>query len=471
MGVSFTHPDYDRTAPKWKRCRDAVCGQDALHAAGEAYLPKLKAEDGEDYKARKLRSDFFNASWRTIAGLTGMAFRKPPVVDLPKSIEPFLNDIDLAGRSMASFAEMMVEEVLEVSRCGIMVDYPQLPENVSAISLAAAEQMGMRPSLKFYPAESIRNWRYSTVGNRKVLVMVVLGEVGEIRNGEFEVKHEERFRVLDLDEAGSYRQRVFAVREGKDILLEVIYPLKRGKPMLELPFAILGASGKGSDIDDPSLIDLIDANIAHYQVNSDYRHGLHFTGLPTLFLAGVVQEEGAGPFYIGGQAAITSNHPDAKAMFVEYTGQGLGAVERALAGLERRMAVLGARMIADESRQAETLGATQIKRQGENSILSRIVIAVSNACEWALGIMAEWVGASGAIKYEINREFTPIMMDAQQLTAMVGAWQAGGLSGSELFDVLQRGDIIDGEKSFEEHQEEIDANPQMPAPVVPAIAA
>lgn len=454
-GVKTTHAEYDRLAPLWKRCRDAVTGQAAIHAAGIEYLPKLKEETDPDYKARRCRSDFFNATYRTTSALTGMAFHKPPVAKLPSAMETWKDDINLAGVNLDALAEQVVEEVLEVGRVGILVDHP--PAVVTPISQAAAETMGLRPSIQLYQAEAIRNWKTGRVNNKRVLTQVVLGETEQVAKDEFETKAEDRYRVLDLDEAGNYRQRLFKVEDGKDIQIGAdIYPQMNGKSLPFIPFLIVGRSGKGDMPDEPPLIDLVDANIAHYQVNADYRHGLHFTGLPTLFLAGVVQEDGASPFYIGGQAAITSQHPDAKGMFIEYTGQGLNAVKDALAGLERRMAILGARMIADESKQAETLGATRIKRMGENSVLSRIVIAASEAIEAALGIMAQWAGVSDAgIEYQINRDFAPAMLGAQELTALVGSWQAGAISEAELFDVLKRGDVIDAGKTLEEHQEEV----------------
>ena len=463
MAVKHTHAEYDRLSPLWKRCRDAVAGQKAIHEAGKAYLPVLKGEEDEDYKARLCRSDFFNATFRTTSALTGMAFAKPPVVKLPAAIEKWKDDIDLAGVNLDALAEQVVEEVLEVGRVGILVDHP--PAAATPISQAAAEAQGLRPSIQLYPAESIRNWKHGRVGNRVVLTMVVLGETEMVATDEFESKAEDRFRVLDLDEAGHYRQRLFKVENGKDVQIGAdIYPLMNGKPLTFIPFLIVGRSGKGDKPDEPPLIDLVDANIAHYQVNADYRHGLHFTGLPTLFLAGVVQEVNAAPFYIGGQAAITSQHPDAKGMFIEYTGQGLNAVKDALASLERRMAILGARMIADESKQAETLGATQIKRAGENSVLARIVITASEAIEAALGIMAMWAGAGGEIVYQINRDFAPAMLGAQELTALVAAWQNGALSEAELFEVLQRGDVIDAAKPFDEHQAEAEAQVVVPKP-------
>jgi hypothetical protein len=455
VSVKQTHPDYDRMAPLWERCRDIVRGQSTLHAKGKKYLPKLKGEDDEEHKARISRSDLFNGTWRTISGLVGMAFRKEAERTLPGVLDGYARDITMSGVNLDALAEQIVEEVLEVGRIGLMVDHPEMPENVTAITRDNAERMGLRPFLSIYPAESIRNWRFTRIANMWQLSRVVLGENAEIPEDEFSSKVEERFRVLDIDEKGFYRQRVFKVEDGKDILLQgPIYPRVNGAPMTSIPFAIIGRSGKGDAIDEPPLIDLVDANFAHYQLNSDYRHGLHFTALPTLFLAGI-QEDPASPFYIGGSAAITSAHPDAKGMFIEYTGQGLGAISTALKELEQRMAILGARMIADETRQAETLGATQIKRAGENSILARIVIAASEAIEWALGVMAMWPGVSGEIVYKINREFSPIGMASSDLIAYMSAVQQGLMSEAEFYTLLQRGDVIDGQKDFETHQEEI----------------
>ena len=467
-GVRTTHPEYDRLSKFWKRCSDVVDGQDALHSAGEAYLPKLRDETAEDYRARLTRSDFFNATWRTINGLAGMAFRKPPIVEVPKGIEPFLKDIDLAGCSMDDMAKHMVEDSLEYGVLGLLVDHPPAPENVTGITVAAKEALGLRPLIQYYEIESVINWRYVRVANQTVLGLVVLKEEAQTGEDEFSHETEARYRVLDLDGSGHYRQRVYRITDkGEDEQVGTdIYPLMNGAKLSAIPFRIVG------EMDVPPLIDLVDANVAHYQINSDYRHGLHFTALPTLFVAGVQLEQGQS-FHIGSTAAVVAPDPNADAKFIEFTGQGMGAIEKALLGLEQRMAILGARMVADETRQAETLGATKIKRAGENSVLADIVIGVSDAIEWALGIFAQWAGQSGEVLYQINREFTPTMMDAQTLTALVGAVQAGKLSDPEFFELMQRGDVIDAAKTYDEHQAEVDLAPTMPkpAPALPANAA
>ena len=132
--------------------------------------------------------------------------------------------------------------------------------------------------------------------------------------------------------------------------------------------------------------------------------------------------------------------------------------------------MLGARAIADETKQAETLGGTAIKRSGENSLLAATAIAISDALEWALTVFAQWAGQTGEVEYQINRDFLPTLMDAQTLTALVGAVQAGQISQAEFFDLMQRGDVIDGEKSFEEHQAETEMQGGPVRPVVAPVA-
>jgi len=465
MSVKTTHKDYDRFAPKWKRCRDAVAGQDAIHTAADAYLPKLKDETPDDYKARLKRSDFFNGTWRTIDGLGGMAFRKEPTIDVPKGIETYLEDVNMAGADINALATETVEDVLSVGRIGILVDHPMMPENVSAITVDAAEKLGLRPTLQIYMAESIINWKFARLNNAWVLRLVVLKECEAIPDGEFKEKLEDRYRVLDLDEAGHYRQRMFKLgdKQEDEQIGGDLYPLMNNKPLEFIPFAIIGTGGRGDVIDEPPLIDLVDANLALYQINADYRHGLHFTGLPTPYVTGHQQQDGDS-FYIGSTKAWVFADAAATVGFLEFQGQGLEALKGAIADKKQEMALLGARMIADETKQVETLGATQIKRAGENSVLAKIVQAVSTSLEWCLGVFADWAGQSGEIVYQINKDFLPLGMDAQMFNAYLAAVGAGEMTSEEFFDLMQRGDVVKADLTFAEHQAKL----EMQGPAAPA---
>jgi hypothetical protein len=84
-----------------RRCR----GQDAVHTAADAYLPKLKDQDPEATSAYVMRTPFYNATWRTIAGLVGMLFRKPPKHRMPEAMKEMLDDVTMDGVPMQVFAQ------------------------------------------------------------------------------------------------------------------------------------------------------------------------------------------------------------------------------------------------------------------------------------------------------------------------------------------------------------------------------
>ncbi len=74
MSVKNTHPAYDKYAPLWKTMRDVCAGQTAVHQAGPAYLPRLSEQSDAEYAAYKGRALFYNATWRTVAGMIGIGF-------------------------------------------------------------------------------------------------------------------------------------------------------------------------------------------------------------------------------------------------------------------------------------------------------------------------------------------------------------------------------------------------------------
>lgn len=460
QGIDTHHADFDKFAPKWKRVRDTFAGQDEVHKAGAEYLPMLKQQEPADYASYVKRAGFYNATWRTVAGLLGMMFRKPAEAELPGTVESYANDIDMAGTTLDTFARKVALEVLGAGRVGIMVDHPDTG-GATPVNVASAEALGLRPMLKIYRAECIINWKYARVANHWRLVRVTLQETVEEADGEFKAKLVDQWRVLDLDEGGSYRQRVFqkATKAGEfEQIGADVYPQIGGNNLTALPFYITGPDGVDAELDEPPLIDLVDLNLSHYRTNADYEHGCHFTGLPTAVVSGYTpNSETNERFYIGSTSAWVFPDPNAKASFLEFTGQGLSSLRDNLDRKEQQMAVLGARMIAEEKRVAETATTASIHRTGENSVLSSIALAVSDAMERALRIFAFWAGANGEVAYQINRDYNPAGLEPAMLTALMKAVQVGNLSPQSLHTLMQRADLIESVVTFEDEQERIGA--------------
>ena len=122
------------------------------------------------------------------------------------------------------------------------------------------------------------------------------------------------------------------------------------------------------------------------------------------------------------------------------------------------MAAIGARMLAPEKSGVEAAHTLEIKRAGETSVLASHANSVSATMTKALEVMAQWVGASGEISYRLNTDFMPLRLTAQEITAMVGAWQSGGISKQTFFYNLQQGELVAPGKTYEDEQADIETS-------------
>lgn len=451
MPVNSRHPEYERMVERWARCRTASDGQDAVHAAGEAHLPKLKEQTAEDYKAYVQRATFFNATWRTISGLKGMLFRKPPKVEAPGKAKEMLDDVTMSGVPVHQFLEETCEETLKIGRVGILVDYPTAQAGMT--TMADAKAANLRPMMQLYIAEAIINWRVGRVNNISALTMVVLEECEMVEVDAFKAREEKRWRVLDL-EGGKYRVRMFMLdKDQKEVQIGPdAYPLMNNAPLDFIPFTFIGPDDSTPQVDEPPLIDLVNVNLSHYRSTADLEHGAHFTGLPTPWVAGHVPEKPTDKLYIGSQAAWVFKNENAKVGYLEFTGQGLEALRNLCQDKEKHMAVLGARMLEQQKRAAETADSQAQHRKGEESSLACAAQSISLGFKKALEWFSQWAGSDGPCEVALNRDFYPQAMTSQMLTALVGALQMGSISPETFFDNLQKGEIIAHDRTFEEEQ-------------------
>ena len=456
MSVKNQHADYSAMASRWKMCRDASEGEHAVHEAGELYLPKLSEEKPESYNLRRSMTPWFNATWRTISGLRGMMFRKPPVVEVPAALDEVINDIDLEGNSLQQFVQNVAREALEVGRVGVLTDYPV--ETIPGMTVLDAKRLRLRAFASMYKTESIINWREKRVNGSKVLNMVVLTENAELpADNEFEIVIEERYRVLDLID-GKYRQRVFKVdKNGNDEQIgKDMFPLMNNKPLDYIPFVFIGVDCVGPKVEAPPLIDLVTMNFKHYGQATSYERGCFFSGLPSLFISGHGDPD--TKIYIGGSMANVLPQPDSKAYFVEVQSE-FNALRTNLLDKQQAMAVLGARMLESQKAGVESGDAIARRQTGEESLLSCMSQTISMGVTVALQWLTAWESVDGDVKVELNRDFLPASMDAQMLTALVGAWQSGAISQNSLFHMLKQGEIIEDGIDFEEEQGRIDTAP------------
>jgi hypothetical protein len=453
MAVQDFHPDYIKYEPQWKACRDAAEGQYAIHKAGSLYLPYLSGQTQDEYNSYRARALFYEATGRTIQGLTGMIFRKPPEIE-HGGMEDFDSDVTLDAMSLRGFAEDLTGEVMTVGRVGVLIEYPQAA--TAEMTLAQAQALNMRPYFVKFKTENIRNWKVGRINNQLKITEIRLSEIVEENSDDFDSVTIEQIRVLDLFNE-NYRVRIYRKDEktAKWVQFEDdFFPIRNGAYMSEIPFVFISTNGTGQAVESPPLMGLVNINISHYRSTADLEHGAHFTGLPTAIITGIQADDAKGEFKIGSSTAWLFSNPDADAKYLEFTGQGLSALVERLTAKEGQMASLGAQMLAPDARRNESTDTASMRHMGENSILANIAQAISEGVNICLEVAAEWMGVAKS-EIELNRDFSPTPMTPQMLTALVASWQSGAISTQTLFDNLKEGEVISHDKDFEEEQDEI----------------
>ena len=489
MAVNTTHPDYDDAAVDWSRARDVLAGEDAVKGGGEKYVPRLDSQSDEEFAAYVQRASFFNATARTSEAYQGLIFRRPPFVKLPEgssglgnAMQEFANDADMLGTSLTAYAKMVVGDVIGLGRAGTLVDWESEAEE--------------RAYAVFYRAEQIINWRVERVNGRNVPVLIALRETANIehptsntehrtRNGEevrargdarppgggddFEASLVEQIRVLRLvpgQDGGVFcrvdlwQERAAEGEKGKKgwVVVESRVPRRLGKPLPLIPFVFHGPRHSRPDVDRGPLEDIIAVNLDHYRLDADFKHGLHFTALPTAWVSGF--DKGAS-LRIGSSQAWVSETPGANAGFLEFKGQGLETFERAMDRDERLMAILGSRMLEEAKRVGETATAIELRQSGEYSILGGVAFSVSESLTQVLRWVYWWNSteelpddvSDRQVLMQLNTDFSTKGLASQDVQAIVAAWQAGAISQDTMHELFRRGEVLPEGRTNEEEAE------------------
>jgi hypothetical protein len=124
------------------------------------------------------------------------------------------------------------------------------------------------------------------------------------------------------------------------------------------------------------------------------------------------------------------------------------------------MALLGSKILSQDSRAAEVAATAAIHRAGENSVLAAIAKAMSTSITQAIQWMCRFQGWDDEVSYRLNTDFYPTPMDSQTIIALIGAVQARKMSDEEFFEALVEGEVIRSDKKFDVHKKEIDAMPK-----------
>jgi hypothetical protein len=398
--------------------RALMGGTDTMREAGKTYLPKFKAEQDADYKARLNSSWLFNGMRKTVKDMTGRVFTKPiTIVDGSPRLQEFATDINMQGQDLSAFASDVFKDAFVPGISFIMVDAPRREGETTR---AAAASLGLRPYMVHLRVEDILGFKTEQFNNVLALSMLrIMESVTEPDpEDEFSQIDVKQVRVLTRAE-GVVSVRIYRKNDKDDWLVYDEYT-SGAEEITVIPFY---AQRTGFFIAEPVLEDLADVNIAHWQSQSDQRHILHFARVPILFASGRGDDE---PLVISASQAVTSINAEATLEWVEHSGAAIGAGRTDLLDLQYQMQALGLQLLVASH---ETATGAVLDSTKETSTLSMMADNLKDALEQALEWMEFYDGRSNeSVTVEVNKDFGIVPLTAQEVQVMQADVNLGLLS-------------------------------------------
>lgn len=468
--VDYVLPEVNEAMKSWELIRDVVNGEGAVKARGK-YLPYIMPEDKSEFNkgrnnAYSQRAVFYGVTKRTLKGMAGQVTSKPATLTVPALLDFLENDVDGGAVSLDQQSRQALSDNLSVGRLGLLTDYPMLDGAQARPTRADLLEGRIRPSIQYYFAEQIINWRVEMVGGQRKLTLVVLTEKYVKEDDGFKKEEDVQWRVLRLVD-NEYIVQVY--RKDQTGMFVVVPELSAkpldstGKPFDEILFVIVGSDNNDPGIDDAPLLDMASLNIAHYRNSADHEESVFIVGQPTPVMGGLtkewVEEVWANKELMPNGVALGSRSP------IPLPPNGFAELLQAepntlcfeaMKYKEEQMKALGAKLVEPRT-GTRTLGEAQMDEASEASVLMACALNVSAGYTRALRWCAMFVGApiTDDLGYELNTDFEISRMTADQRRQLLAEWQAGAISTSEFRAILRRAGIATQED--EEFQEEVDA--------------
>lgn len=478
MPVDSRHPEYEARCKEWKTIRDVVAGLRAIRAGTTLYLPKLFNQSEAEYGSYLARAMFFGAPARTLEAFQGMLTRKAPKVEAPKDAKDFLADCDLQNGSFLAHVQSVIWELLNTAAAGTLLDWNE--------KLA-------RPYLTMYNVEQFINWDVANIGGKVMLSFVMLEEsstewsplTGHPAPDGYAKPSYEQWREFRLEEKdGTYKctakvwRKPFDAKGQKDsfILIETRELTRRGQALPFIPYQAHGLGVNPLCLEKPIGLDLADVAISQYQNSADYENGLHIAGLPTPWAAGFTDDTKT-VLALGVSRAWVSPDVNAKCGFLEFTGQGLQALQGAIKDKSEMMAALGARILDAPTNAAEATETVKLRQTSESNVLTDLAASAEQTLSMALRMALWWMGTEAdpmvlrdTVYVAINKDLLGSKLPPAMLQQLLAALQANSISFETFFWNMQQGNMYADGVDLEKEKLAIEQNPPPPPlPVDPNI--
>ena len=437
MSVKIHHPAYKEMEKEWKVVKALTIGPRAVkhNNVVQDILRNPDPEDLTRFLSYVEGAVYTNFTGRTRIGLVGAAFRQEPEINLPVELEYLEDDADGNGLGLNQLAKDLLGDLMSSGREILLVDFPQINED-----LTAEESQGLEAVFLRYSALDLINWGSN---------FMVLEEWYNKSEDEFGHDMVPQHRVLRLRSEG-YTQQVY--RDEKPFTEEILITAADGSTFDFIPAVVVGAQNNDIDVDEIPLGDIAHVNAGHFRNSADleencFVHSQLTLGISTDMDSKEWTEFNPNGVVVGSRSGV---HLGANGSFQPVQADPNNLADVLMERKESQMVQLGARIIEKRSGQ-DTATAARIDATGENSVLADLVNnvedGISNCIEWAGLFMG---ATTDGTEYKMNRQFFDDSIDPQKAVAAMQYYDRGIITKRDIGQTARKAGFVSEDTTEEE---------------------
>lgn len=443
-------------------------GTERLRERRTTYLPQFPFEEDDNYERRVSQAVLFNATKRTVEGVTGKLLRKAPAFQADSESDPVLahmNNVDLEGSKANVWIKQWVRAAVRDGLTHAIVDHTRGPGG-EEVSREDVKDRGLRPYWVHIPAASLIGWTDVDIDGHRTLTQIRYIEGAAIPDGAYGTKNVQRLRVItrptDVDEAGkvtltggkvTWELYERSTTTGQTEATGMGEMIDQGEMDLDfIPLVTYYTNRTGYLKARPLYLDLAYQNVRHYQSQSTADRGIDVGQYAILALKGLADDK---PIQIGPFNAVKLSGENGDAKWVEIAGNALAAAASRLVESEKIMGIEGLSQLHTEQRSAETARAKEIDKTEQNALFETLAEDLQDAINNLLWFHARWMGASTHPEVDINKDFDTLQLTPAHVKELREMRGSGDISREALVDALKRGEWLPDTYDADEDMEQI----------------
>jgi len=398
------------------------------------YLIKWYKEDDFKYDWRKNVSYYQNYVSPIVNGLTNMIFNKAHIIEVDENYE---KNIDLLDTPLLKFMQQVTKNAIRDGLTFLIADTNK--NDNSPISKLDEVDLGFRAYLKNFEYKQLVSWKY----DKNILTQIVFKDSIDIDIDDFSIK------TIDC-------YIVFKIGGGE------VYYNETGTPELKyawendlnyIPISIIYGSLDSKGVIANSIVwDIVKLNKSHLNLKSGLMNICHIASNPIPTIWGL--PDNANTLSLGVNTPLVFPTKQGNAYDFEWkeiTGSSVNIAIKEIEALEDYIISSSFNILKIETFKTAT--EARINYGRNKTILNAIADSLESGINQALKICEDLTNSKiGEIK--LNKDFSDILMTAENIKALLELRKNGDISLETLWDSLIKGEVIEIE-DYEKEKEEL----------------